>query len=112
MKGDPAAISALRQLLTAIALHLGRLPNPSLNHLEEWKQQSTPIIQTSQSVALSLRDIAPETAQLLDEVAEECDVMIAAIERDREAPPMAVAHRRRRITELEGSLLEAAKKLT
>ena len=113
MEPDQSAIAALKQDLAGIAQSLGDLPPPKLENLDEWKSKAPAIIQKSQSWASVLRHRAPFIAQILDEVAFECDITIAAIDRDRDGPPTAnrAAARDKRISELQSRVLQAPRSL-
>jgi hypothetical protein len=69
---DQAAIAALKQMLTGIALSLGALPSPRLENLDEWK---TKVPQSAQTIALALHEREPTIAHVLDGVASECELM-------------------------------------
>ena len=94
-------------------MSLAELPLPTLENLDEWKSKAPPIIQTAQSVALAFQQREASVARIFDEVATECEVMIVAIERDRDEPPTAdrIAAREKRISELQGRVLQAAQSL-
>jgi hypothetical protein len=113
MQRDVATIAALKQTLTGIAQSLGGLPSAKLDNLDEWKSRAPAIVQTAQRFALTLRELEPAVAQLLDEVADECEAMIAALERDRDEPPKGtrIATRDTRISELQRHVAHAAETL-
>jgi hypothetical protein len=107
---DQAAIAALKQMLTGIALSLGALPSPRLENLDEWK---TKVPQSAQTIALALHEREPTIAHVLDGVASECELMIAAIERDRGDPPKGerITNREKRISEHHGRVIQVAQNL-
>jgi hypothetical protein len=113
MQRDQAAIAALKQMLTGIALSLGDLPSPRLENLDEWKTKAPPIVQSARTIALALHEREPTIAHVLDGVASECEFMIAAIERDRGEPPKGerITNREKRISEHHGRIMQAAQNL-
>ena len=113
MEPDQTTIVVLKQTLTGIAMSLGELPLPTLENFDEWKSKAPLIIQTAQSVALAFQERAPSVARIFDQVAAECDVIIVAIERDRDEPASAdrIAAREKQISELQGRVLQAAQSL-
>jgi hypothetical protein len=113
MQRDQAAIAALKQTLTGIGLSLADLPSPRLENLDEWKTKAPPIVKAAQTIALAMQQSDPAIAHILDGVASECGLMIAAIERDRGDPPKGerIANRKKRISEHHGRVIEAADSL-
>jgi hypothetical protein len=113
MERDLAAIAALKQTLTGIALSLVSLPTPQLENLDEWKAKAPQLVQAAQTIALALQERDPTISEILDGVASECELMMAVIERDRDEPPMGnrIAVREKRISELQGRVIQAAQSL-